>query len=940
MAEYNRQDLFSDELMQAPLQLNKDMEVLVATMEKLSDRAKQYEKNIAGGTSVNKMKVDTDALVQAQIELDKIQRQMITVQAKSTEEYISQADALKKLKEEQKDKTALGDRDAKTVSRQNASHRTLEAALAKNKRAYKELGDEQKRNSKEGQELLKIIQSQDKEIKELSGSIGEHQKNVGAYKDAILEALEPINHFEKALGPIGSGLRGTTLAMQGAAKGANILKVAMLAIPLFALIGAITALITYFQKTEDGAQKLRLIMAYVEEAFSGVVDVVIALGRWLSELSIDKVKQGFKDFGDTIKNYVVSRIELLLKGLNGIGDAFSSLWEGEFKQAAKQAGQAFMDITRATNPVVMGIEAIVDGTKAATEAVGQWAKGVHAEAMTAVELQKVENRLIQDRRAWMVEEERLQIRLNALREKAADQRETDQERLDAMREALVVMDKLEAGRLAHAIKERDIAVSRAAMGEKDEATLMHIAELEKQILGIQATRLQEGRKLVGQMSALEEKMYQDILTARDKIRKRSEQDLTDAIKQAKEQTRVQMAELQIRLDQEAEMIQASVLNGTLTRKEGDKLLEKARKDHAVRLIQENIKQLEQELQNVIKYNAQKLLITGQTEEERARILTESATEEQLLSEQIAKMQMKLTDTVYNNMEAWHSESLANTEIFLENLLMQFDEGVNAIGSLFMTLTENRIADIEREQEAFESQADRELEILERRQEGYDKSKEHELALFEAVEGRKSEIENEAARRSEEFERRKIQQQRKQAIFDKAVSAAQAGIAGALAAVKALQTPPAPNVFAAGLAATLTAIQVGAILAKQIPQYEKGGVHYGGLLIAGEKGSELKIGPTGNVSLTPGVPTLMHEPAGTVFVPHDETMRILARSGMSVSDYNPRSPNLANELDKHFRTLNYTISNKREVHYNWTRRGLEKAFKNGESRNYFMNEFYR
>jgi TP901 family phage tail tape measure protein len=76
---------------------------------------------------------------------------------------------------------ALEGKDAKVINAKNASLKVLEAALNKNREAYAKLTAEEQRNSKEGLELIRIINAQDNEVKGLRKSMGEHQKEVGRY---------------------------------------------------------------------------------------------------------------------------------------------------------------------------------------------------------------------------------------------------------------------------------------------------------------------------------------------------------------------------------------------------------------------------------------------------------------------------------------------------------------------------------------------------------------------------------------------------------------------------------------------------------------------------------------------------------------------------------------------------------------------------------------
>jgi hypothetical protein len=206
MAEYS-DDIFP---LRAPLQFSENLKEVVKSLNEIYNTASNVQKVLNNATSISGMRKATDDLVKAngelykvqtlvvesakektlaEKELEKIERQIATVTAKNTEEYRKQVAILDKAKKDLKEKIALGDRDAKTVNRQNASLDELRAALTRNRVAYRALANEEARASKEGQELLRIIQQQDKDVKELSKSLGQHQDNVGNYTEAT-EALD------------------------------------------------------------------------------------------------------------------------------------------------------------------------------------------------------------------------------------------------------------------------------------------------------------------------------------------------------------------------------------------------------------------------------------------------------------------------------------------------------------------------------------------------------------------------------------------------------------------------------------------------------------------------------------------------------------------------------------------------------------------------------
>ena len=199
MAEIERKDLISDEALQAPLTLAENFEKAYQSVEKLVKLAKKSEEAISANSgSTSSLAKETSNLAAAQTELDKIQKQYAVSTQKLSDEYVKTKRAVddvnkasRELVQTEKDKIALDGQDSKNIDAKTNSIKQLELALKKNRDAYKELSTEEQRLSKEGQELLSIIQNQDKQVKALNGSIGKHTDSMGDYRGQ-LQTLFPV----------------------------------------------------------------------------------------------------------------------------------------------------------------------------------------------------------------------------------------------------------------------------------------------------------------------------------------------------------------------------------------------------------------------------------------------------------------------------------------------------------------------------------------------------------------------------------------------------------------------------------------------------------------------------------------------------------------------------------------------------------------------------
>ena len=192
---------------------------------------------------------------------------------------------------------------------------------------------------------------------------------------------------------------------------------------------------------------------------------------------------------------------------------------------------------------------------------------------------------------------------------------------------------------------------------------------------------------------------------------------------------------------------------------------------------------------------------------------------------------------------------------LETWLGVASDTIGNITELVSALYDGQIAKIEKEQEANtaagEEEQTRIAELVEKK-----------VITEEEGEARKRAAEAQTAKKNEELEKKKAQLQRKQAIWEKTNSLAQAGIATALAITQAL-----PNLVLAAIAGTMGAVQMATILATPIPQYAKGtDFHIGGPAIVGDGGRRELVMFNGAAWLTPDTPTLVDLPKGASVIP--------------------------------------------------------------------------
>ncbi|MDY8137559.1 hypothetical protein [Aquimarina sp. 2201CG5-10] len=140
-----------------------------------------------------------------------------------------------------------------------------------------------------------------------------------------------------------------------------------------------------------------------------------------------------------------------------------------------------------------------------------------------------------------------------------------------------------------------------------------------------------------------------------------------------------------------------------------------------------------------------------------------------------------------------------------------------------------------------------------------------LASERFSEEERSQIEAQREAKEEQIRKRKIQEERRQAIFEKALAISKIAINTAVAVSKVLDKP-----FLIAATIGLGLAQTAAVIATPIPQYEFGkptSDNYEGNAIWGEKRREVKYNPnTGRIEVSPNKPTLTNVKKDDIIYP--------------------------------------------------------------------------
>lgn len=266
------------------------------------------------------------------------------------------------------------------------------------------------------------------------------------------------------------------------------------------------------------------------------------------------------------------------------------------------------------------------------------------------------------------------------------------------------------------------------------------------------------------------------------------------------------------------------------------------------------KYAEQEFAIEREYLNNVLGLTTLTDEERTKF-----------TEQLGDAELKYKEWLYNeDVKSYEEAQKKKEEIEKEKAKVREDllrSSFELAKALLQRDLENRLEKLDKESEANQEWRDEEAERIDRLEESGAISKEQ-------ADARKAAIDDQAEAREEEIEKKKVEAQRRMAIYEKAVSIANAIMSTKEAIAKTMETMGMPLAIPfMAMAAAAGAAQIAAIVATPLPQYAEGTEdHPGGLAIVGDGGKSEMVIANGKIFKTPSVDTLVELPRHAMVLP--------------------------------------------------------------------------
>lgn len=250
---------------------------------------------------------------------------------KNAEAIVLNGLKLKELSREEQVLTKVVQDNQKATKSQTGSIDQQRAQLAILTKQYNALSKEERENTKAGQALQKQIKGISDSLKTQEKAVGDTRRNVGNYKDAILEAANQLPFLGTAIANVEKAMviaKASFTSFSGALKGGFAGAIAL----------ATAALASFFTATGEGEDQLEVITARFKGAFQGLVQ---------------NLANGVKAFSTAFKSG--SGFTALLDGFKAFNESISS---PEAAANIKNTSEAYVK-------VALALQAIEDAERAA-----------------------------------------------------------------------------------------------------------------------------------------------------------------------------------------------------------------------------------------------------------------------------------------------------------------------------------------------------------------------------------------------------------------------------------------------------------------------------------------------------------------------------------------------------------------------------------------------
>jgi len=462
-----------------------------------------------------------------------------------------------------KDAQANVDELNKSLKSQTQLIQELEDSVSDYERELENLNKKDANRIKQTKELIETTKKQLKEEKSGLQAVNRDRKQANI---DLKEAKENqadyggvLGFVDKQTGGAISGMQKFTKTITGATKGFKLMKIAWMATGLGALVVLITSIVGAFTRTEEGQEKFARGMAMVGAVVDQALDLFANLGTAIIDVFMNPV-ESLKNFGNSIQEFVMDKVQLVIDGMGLMGSAISKLFSGDFSGALDDAGEGFINLNRGLNVAVMVTEEVIKGTNKLIKATGSLINETLKEVDVMNKVTKMRQKAHHIERDLQVERAKANREISDIRLKAEDrENQSAEDRIILLRKAQAIEEditkkEIKAKQMMVNALILEQSISLSTMEDKDK-----LAKIQAELIQLDTKKLASQRLLQTQITtALNEEMaaakelqnFKDSLRILDEENKfaQIEQEKADRLKQLEDLKASETEKQQIKLD--------------------------------------------------------------------------------------------------------------------------------------------------------------------------------------------------------------------------------------------------------------------------------------------------------------------------------------------------------------------------------------------------------
>ena len=312
--------------------------------------------------------------------------------------------------------------------------------------------------------------------------------------------------------------------------GLKTMRVLLISTGIGALVLGVIALQQAFTSSEEGQNKWNKLTSAMSTIVAVFTDRLAALGRGLINLFTEPIKS-IKNFGSSLKEFVMDKVEKVIEGLGYLGEAISLLFEGEFKAAMRSANKGISSLNSGLNVLQMAVDATY-------KSFSDLSNEIIREFEISLKISK------QRAKADVIERKNIVDRAKANRDRAdLLEKAVDKEKF-ALGERIAFLK--EAGELEDKITDQEIKAARLRLnakilenkqGDSTKADKEEEANLTATLLNLETAKLTKQKEVTSQIIALRNEEKAAIKANADELKA-----FTDVSRDEREKERTELEE--------------------------------------------------------------------------------------------------------------------------------------------------------------------------------------------------------------------------------------------------------------------------------------------------------------------------------------------------------------------------------------------------------------